>query len=272
MRVAAAIPTWLVVGFLAGLFAISGVARADFEFTKIADTNDPEFGGGFISGAPSINDAGVLAFNGLSTDRTVQGIYSGDGTSITTIADSSGILNVFAVFPTINDSGTVAFQVTQDSPLGLDFNMAIYSGSGGALQKIADNTGPQPPGSLNICCSPDISDSGVVAFVSGVSDPLGTGPAGNGVFAGSGGDLTTITAGFLTPDVLVSINSSDLVAFIQDTQQPARRSILTGDGGSLTTVIDDTGQFVQFDDVSINDSGVIAFQGFLDEMVANDNN
>ncbi|MCS6862345.1 MAG: hypothetical protein NZT92_18740, partial [Abditibacteriales bacterium] len=64
-------------------------------------------------------------------------------------------------------------------------------------------------------------------------------------------------------DVFVSLNDSGKVAF-GGTLDTSERGIFVGDGTTINTIVDDTGPFASFGPASINNSGVVAFKGFLD--------
>jgi hypothetical protein len=86
---------------------------SDGTITSIATTNSRNFDFSVFS-PPIINDSGVVAFgkgaglgsqpNNLSNDT----IFTSNGTSLTTIADTSGLFQALGD-PAINNSGTVAF-------------------------------------------------------------------------------------------------------------------------------------------------------------------
>src|SRR3990172_5905431 len=79
------------------------------------------------------------------------------------------------VLPSINDSGIVAFSRHIFSP-------GIFTGSGGPITTIADDSGPFS-GDFS---TPDINSSGTVAFKANLDS------SGQGIFTGSGGQITTI--------------------------------------------------------------------------------
>ncbi|MBD1927783.1 hypothetical protein H6F74_16250 [Trichocoleus sp. FACHB-90] len=94
--------------------------------TTIADTS------GIFRGFsdPSINNSGNVAFiAGLDTGSI--GVFTGNGTTTTTIADSSGAFNSFFGTPSINDFGTVAFLA------GLDVGgSGIFTGNNPLKDKV----------------------------------------------------------------------------------------------------------------------------------------
>jgi hypothetical protein len=82
----------------------------------------------------SLNDQGIVAFRrGLSGGGS--GIFTGNGTTTTTIADTNGIFsNVGAA--SINNEGTVAFNADLDAG-----GEGIFTGNGTTTTTIADTSG-----------------------------------------------------------------------------------------------------------------------------------
>ncbi|MFN8494661.1 MAG: choice-of-anchor tandem repeat NxxGxxAF-containing protein [Caldilineaceae bacterium] len=95
-----------------------------------------------------------------------------------------------------------------------------------------------------------INTGGIVAFKA----DLRTG--GGGVFAGSGGPITTIANTSSPPSEFggISINAGGTVAFT-GVLTTGNRGVFTGNGGPLTTIV--LGSFLSFP--SINNQGVVAF-------------
>src|SRR5439155_105611 len=71
----------------------------------------------------SINNSGLVAFG--KGAATTQGAYVSDGSTTTTIADSSGPLNVPTCCPFLSDNGTASFAASFDSGGG-----RVSTGSG----------------------------------------------------------------------------------------------------------------------------------------------
>lgn len=135
-------------------------------------------------GNPTLNDAGTVAFFAAYPDATGNdpfdnpgGVFTGDGSALPiTVADSSGPMHRFAIYPSINNSGAVAFAASFDGGGG-----GIFTDHGGAITTIADSSGP-----LNLLGTPSISTSGAVAFTAFIDS------GGLGLFVGSGGAVDTI--------------------------------------------------------------------------------
>ncbi len=169
-----------------------------------APDGNGSFTGPLGFGRVDINDAGVVAFraglqgtNGGSQDDT--GFYRANGSAVTQIAregqaapDGNGELDSALLQPVINDRGQVAFWTfLRNTGGGNSDNQAIYRGEGGGLTRIA-RTGVAAPGGLGqvtALSAPYLNDSGQVAFVASISGVAGP---GEGIFRGTGGQLTPL--------------------------------------------------------------------------------
>jgi len=117
----------------------------------------------FIGGAPAINNVGTVAF--LASLRGSAGVFTGNGGPLTTISNGIGSINIF---PSINDTGDVAFAAKFLSGVS-----GVFVGSGGLLTTIADTHD-----SFSDFGTPSINNHGNVAF----SGSLTAG--GEGIFTG----------------------------------------------------------------------------------------
>jgi hypothetical protein len=174
--------------------------------------------------------------------------------TFTNIADTSGPFSAFSAFPSLNNSGTVAFAA------GLDTGgNGIFTGSGGPTATLYDTRGPfngLGPFSLN--------NSGSVAF-------FGNRDTGEGIFTGNGGPTTTIAdtsgpfLGFSDGFVGPPLNDSGTVAFLAELDGCCAEGIFTGNGGPTTTIADNGALFHGFSpEPSINNNGTVAFVASLD--------
>lgn len=122
---------------------------------------------------------------------------------------------------------------------------------------IADSSDPQFSG-FAYNGTPAVNNEGVVAFGATLTD--GT----SGIFTGSGGELTLLvdTSGpfdeFLFEDI--AINTAGTVAF-RATLDTGDRGVFTVNSGVVSAVADSTDGFNDFQGVSINDAGTVAFYG-----------
>lgn len=126
----------------------------------IANTADPAspFGGPSINplAVASINGSGSVAFR-ANLKMGGQGIYLSDGTTITTIADSSGQFTGFDSRFTVNDNGVAGFRASLDSG-----GSGIFTSDGTTTTLIADTNTPGSFIGLNDPVM--INNAGTVAF------------------------------------------------------------------------------------------------------------
>lgn len=191
------------------------------QITKIADTNEGFsnfYTGGVDVGRgkgpfaaytlPSINDSGTVAFNaGLKWGGT--GIFTGNGSTITPIADTNnGIFTKFSV-PSLNQSGAVAF----DAGLA-NGESAIFISSDGKLTPIAYSGNSF----FKDLTKSDIAfnNQGQVAFLAETDDGttgIFTGSSGGGEKVISVGDSlagSTVKTLFISHD---GLNDANKIAF-----------------------------------------------------------
>ncbi len=228
----------LVVGF-----AARGEA-ASYTFTKLEDSS-----GSFLRfGFASINDVGTVAFSAaLDTDSDGimdgSGIFTSDGTTTTTIADSSGGFSLFGP-PSITDGGAVAFWASLDAG-----GNGIFSSDGTTTTTIADTSGPLGSFGTN----PSVNDAEAVAFQANLN-----------IFTGSGGSTTTIadTSGPFSFLNFPSITNTGTVAF-QAFLDAGGSGIFMSDGTTTTTVVDSSSTFSALNFPVTNNGGTVTFLGFL---------
>ncbi len=224
-------------------FAARGEA-ASYTFTKLEDSS-----GSFLRfGFASINDGGTVAFSAaLDTDNNDimdgSGIFISDGTTTTTIADSSGGFSLFGP-PSITDGGAVAFWASLDAG-----GNGIFSSDGTTTTTIADTSGPLGSFGTN----PSVNDAEAVAFQANLN-----------IFTGSGGSTTTIadTSGPFSFLNFPSITNTGTVAF-QAFLDAGGSGIFMSDGTTTTTVVDSSSTFSAFNFPVTNNGGTVTFLGFL---------
>lgn len=246
----------LIALFIGALVAFGPAARAQYSFTLIADSTSATFGA--ISGTPSINSAGTVAFH-AALDAGGSGIFSGNGNTLTTIVESgSPTFLAFGSSPSINSAGMVAFRAHLDAG-----GSGIFKGNGGSPITIADTSGPAFSG----FGSTSINSAGIVAFFANRK------PSGYGIFSGDGVALTTIAVStvmqggvdpaFSSFGENPSINSANTVAFFATANY---QGIYRGDGGSPTIIADGSGPFLYFGvaAAAINSVGNASFMASLD--------
>jgi hypothetical protein len=146
---------------------------SDGTITSIATTNSRNFNFSVFS-LPTINDSGVVAFgkgfgsgsrpDNLSNDT----IFTSNGTSLTTIADTSGLFQSLGN-PAINNSGTVAFLGQLDTGV-----TGIFTGADPIADKVIA-IGDTLFGSRVTFLSfsnKGLNNSGQLAFVAGLENGI----------------------------------------------------------------------------------------------------
>lgn len=167
--------------------------------TKIADYTKFQIG----SWGPAINDLGTVVFQGTSNATGRLGVYSGNGGTVSTVVDTSGIFDNIGLSPAINHSGTVAFTAHRYST----GQWGVYTLNNGVLTTIADTSGPIADFQTGAVT---INDSGTVAFMAKMDS------GGYAIYRGNGQtlDLIAESAGysfFLDQPV---VNNQGTVGFV----------------------------------------------------------
>ncbi len=222
--------------------AIAAKAKAEYTFTLVADSAGPF--GTFDFDSPSLNAVGTVAFR-ATLDAGNQGIFTGNASTITTIAIAPSIFAYFGP-PAINRAGTVAFVASPNSGSG----DSIFAGNGGPLVTIANTAGQFRDFAAGY--STAINSAGTVAFWASQD----TGPAG--IFINSGGTVTPLflNSAPLFADSNVSLNDAGTVAF----RKTNGTGIVTVNGRLMTTIVDSAGPLKSFGFApSMNAVGTVAF-------------
>jgi hypothetical protein len=252
---------------LIALLAASGgaVDATTFNFTNVLDNT-----GAFdvFYHCAAINNAGVVAFNG-QLKSGVRGIYRTDGSTITTIVDTS--TNEFSFNPVprnlesrpaIDDDGTVAFFIYHRVS---DWNYApsVRTGSGGTTVLIAESS---TDGTFFDAFSNPAIRNGVVSFRGGLNAPpenpwgIFTVPAGGGsytVIAQDGGKFTDAFGES-------SINASGQVAYYGDLTNGVSGIFAGPDGATIIAQTGGDSPFYSLDVFpKISDGGLVVFHAEL---------
>jgi hypothetical protein len=202
----------------------------------------------------SINDAGTVAFAGAQTitsngiilyDEPI--IFTVDARTVTRVAQGRDLDNSVS----INDYGNVAFSRSSGA------NGGIYATQGGSVTRISDHTAP--------FAYPVINNHGTVAFFAYSKE-------GTSIVTGNGGPLTPIArdksdafpAFVLEPTGTLAFNDKGTVAFITYLKG-GKIGIVKADGGTFSTIVENTGAFDRFSTVALNNKGQVAFQAYLRE-------
>lgn len=229
----------VIIAATSSLCAVAARA-ASYTFTNIVDTS-----GSFdYFEDVAVNNLGTVAFSARVRGQTWGGVYTGDGGSLTTIADTNSF--PVALKPAINDQGTVVFR---GAP-----GFSLYAGSGGAVTPVLMTNDTISW----ISYSHPINNSSVVATIVGFTDGRSS------VVTVQNGQLTVVydnSRGF-TNFAEAGISDSGLLAI--NAQNTNGWGLYTGNGGPLTTIAPSGGTFSQFalSDTSVNNAGIVAFLAY----------
>jgi hypothetical protein len=144
----------------------------DGTLTRIADTSDA-----FTAlGAPVLNDRGTVAFWGCldasgptcrEDPASLQGLFTGNGGPVTTVADSRGPYRSFGS-PALNNHGVVAFVAVLDSE-----GVGLFTGPDPASDKViavGDRLSESYVADLGFFHGLGLNDAGQVAFYAQLMD------------------------------------------------------------------------------------------------------
>ncbi|WP_428306899.1 choice-of-anchor tandem repeat NxxGxxAF-containing protein [Lacipirellula sp.] len=280
--------------FAASLSAASTEAAA-YNFVKIVDSEGTLTGPG--AGA-SLNNSGVVAFQGFTSAGS--GVFTSNGSTITTIVEPGNSFTSIGS-TAINDSGVVAFVATADSA-----SYGLYTGSGNGLTTVVAPNGPVLPfGDVSINnngaiaysgAGNSLASTGVYKHIGGMSTQLANAAGSFRDFGGpeinDAGDVTFYAAhdavnttgfykvpngqvretiveglGTFNPQIRPSLNNAGTIAFTYANQQLGY-GVFTYNNGAIAKVLNTAGPFKEFSQtVDVNNQGVIAFTGTLDNNV-----
>lgn len=213
-----------------------------------------------LSAASSINNAGVVVFNGTHS-VTGEGVFTIDGGGAFTVVanDDNSFFYDFGALPTINDAGDVAFS-------GNLYNPCCQSAMGlnGAQTYNVD-------GDFNLFSDPTMNNAGMIAFRADIEPGFST----FGIFSGSADGSTAATliadtATFSSFSSPLEINDVGDVLFAGTLTSGVKGVFKWAEGsGAPTPVVTDAGPFKTFSaqGLGFNESGDIAFYGSLDDFV-----
>lgn len=240
------------------------LATLGYAFTPIAMTGPKLIG--FGNFGPSINNQGLVAFDVTAARGRFEGIYTGDGKSITPVyvpGDDS-----FFSSPTLNNHGTAAFTNMPGFFLGvLGYRPPIGVLAGdGVLTRMIDR------GPTVAFTTPSINDAGTVAYVTfdgGLELPFGLGGDPGKVRSQivlDGSHVLYQTDEFFSTFSEPALNNAGTVAFTAFLQD-GRSGLFTGDGVTTTTIaeIKPSVTFSFGLSVALNDFGQVAFAATLTE-------
>jgi hypothetical protein len=244
----------------------SSVAWAgNYSFTSVIDNT-----GAFSDfEAVAINNSGVVAFTGDMASG-VEGVYRTDGTTTTTIVDTSSGEFSFHVgntslvsLPAIDDDGTVAFFIYDN------YNPSIQTGSGAATAVIVESGDTNCP--FYVAWDNPSIRNGVVSFSGELNGSGGNLFGPQGVFtegAGGGGYTTIAQEGgmFLSgsPFGSTSINARGQVAYCGNLAGGSEGLFVGVNGATNLAQTGSGSQFYSLDSFpKISDSGAVVFWATL---------
>lgn len=274
------------------------MTKGDFAFVNVADTTIQGFIR--FGSMPAINNAGAVAFNADGTSFVLGAVFKWEHNTLTTIASSAGgVLRNFGDSVAVNPAGLVAFSANvatggsiiasgndrgmlttivdantqgivggaflgvsaMNTPGRVAFvafrrgfgSQAIFDGNGGPLRVLVDTS----TSSFTSLGAAATNASGDVAFRGFLADGSG------GIFRGTYG--STVVADTNNPNFLdfldPVINNAGTVASAVFLNTGGAQVFSSRDGG-ITTRTNPAGRLFSFvDNVSINNSGDVAFFG-----------
>jgi hypothetical protein len=234
----------------AAVFLLLGTPSAvagEYTFRLIADSTGPFT---LVSAPSSFRDDGMLVFLAAYRGSRGFGIYASDGTTTTTIADTSGPFTEVGG-GVINADGMVSFWAEDGT------TAYIFKGDGASNTLIADTTGEF----RYLAAAPAINADGRVAFCAQLHG------GEEGIYVGDGTTTETIvdTQGpFSYFFGKIGFDAGDTLAFWAALDS-GHGGIFTSDGETTTTIADTTGEFYRFDsDPDMTPDGIVAFAAELD--------
>lgn len=221
-----------------------------------------------LSSSIGLNNHGVVVFSGF-IDLAQSGLFLSDAGN-RTIAYPFGPSIGFPGLPAINDGGAVVFQ-GDILDAGGDRMRAIFRGDsvGSPPTVIATARGIAPNSDLALSW-PDINAAGTVAFAAYPRFELPT--MWRSWYAGSGASLTLIAddsgpvfGTFLDSTPIIDDGGTVFfLACVDPGDRCENSAIFSGDGGQLAVLFDTAGALASILEVSVNNSGLVAFAGLLD--------
>ena len=193
------------VGFPApsGIYTLSNgvtteIASTEGIFSSFDVSLDVLGGDGPVTGldiSPALNENDEVAFN-AGLDAGGQGIFIGDGETITEVANSDGEFDLFS-YPDLNDEGTTAFLVQRDNG-----TRGIYTNGYGETELLVDDSGKFS----FFSSEPALNNNGEVAFYAELDD------GSAGIYVGSQLGISLVVA---EGDVIAGSKVTD-ISFAQE--------------------------------------------------------
>ncbi len=226
-----------------------------YSFTQIANTS-----GNFSSlGVPVINNLGIVGFT-AGLNRGGKGVFSSNGNTTTTIADTNSNFKYLGDDISINDTGTVAFMGSQNQPNPQ--SVGVYTSNGRTLKPIITTPTTDENGvgfRANSFEEVSINNAGTVALIETISSRVQV------VLTSDGSNTKKISASDPPRKSGVQINDVGTVVYSYDIF-----GIYTGDSSTTPPIATASGfsdgkvNFVA--SPSLNNTGAFAYvSGVADE-------
>jgi hypothetical protein len=231
--------------------------------TTIADTTGqfrrlgfPSLGSPLSHGFASIDGRGQVTFAAVTRVDSHVGYFAGPG-GVVTVAETPTIFRFDGDVFSSGSGPLTTFEAVVS--VNQKPRQAILVGNGGPLTSIADTS--QTFAALDL--DPRVNASGQVAFRGTRSD------GSEGIFVGSGGPLTTIAdtsgpfAAFTDAPAIADTGAVLFQATLKASPgRPRIHGLFLSRGGTIRTVVDDTGAFASFGFApAVNARGDVAFEG-----------
>jgi hypothetical protein len=272
------------------LAALASPARAEINVVVRTNTASPDGNGKLVLGsAPSLNEAGQIAFASLVTETSSGvndvGLFRHDSSGLTQITRTGQMLagrTIAGFFPSsvnIDESGKAAGVATFSSPFGT----AHFFGEGGLLTPLCAPGSPSPSGNNTLLgvTTAAVNDAGIAAYIaaySGANPEVGiysrdaggsvttrllrnsSAPRG-GTVSSVGTRITLNESGQIAATLDIDDSDIDSLARLNaaSIQELARQGDVANDGVTTIGQFSATNLFVTPQMPLINDSGQISF-------------
>jgi arylsulfate sulfotransferase len=226
---------------------------SSYSFALLADDgpNSPFILQADLPQGPSpLNDHGTAEFHSALRSGG-EGVFTRDTEgNLGIIAVTSDLARAFPLAGGLLESGTVSFGADLR-----DGTQAVFTGSGGALSRIAD-TGPDSPFSNFLPASATINNDDTVAFRATLKS------GGTGIFTGRAGEtphILYVTGGRFAALLSQNIQRNGSEVAFRATLTTGGDGVFLGDGLTTTTIATTGDTYSAFGGGVANDAGTVAF-------------
>jgi len=284
----------LLAAAAAGFLPADKARASAYRFNNIADTSGPF---SVVATPQAINNDGVVVFQ-ADLDSGPRGLFTSNGDSFTTIADTTGQISNFG-WHDLNNDGTVAFEAflrngedgvfvgdggpvtmlydTASRPLESLGNSRVTINDGGGVAFSALRQNPVTFETETVIFSTDGESLRVVADENGPYDSVWWPVINNGgdvafyaeleaggraVLKESDGGITTL---YELPSDIYSVhlpfpfNNNGVLGLVIGRADSLKDMLVTTDGGPIDVIAERTESFICCSHVGLNDDGQVAF-------------